>query len=463
MSQTALTGIGVAENRFTSVAVLGACAVAAAAFGAALYADKAALFAGAVGSVAFVAVVLARPFVGLCAAFALAPLEAAGRVIPTMPAFTWAKVALALTVLAVLTRVLADDDRIELPLRFWALALLPVLGVVSSMAGGYGLNADTLTGVFSVGSSVVLVLLAYRLMRTKTRILIGALAVVAGSLPVVAFGLVEIYTKQPVFENPMFSEPLWAPGTVDVFRITSTFFDPNVFGRYLLFSILWTMCALAIPALRRARPLLVLVLALQAYCLVNTFSRAAFLAVGVVAGPFLLYAVARKWRGAGLVAAGATAVAAAVALWPILSVLLRRFDDPTAGGRTHIVLAAFPAMAESPVLGYGREHVATVLGAVIGEVTDAHNLITEIVLSFGVVGVLVMAAWAVPLAYGLVQHWRAGNPYARLVALPLLGAFIFSMSLHGYDAYELWVPMAFAAPILRMATAEKEVAACESR
>lgn len=450
-----------AEKRI-GAAPLMACAIAAVGFGAAVYVDRPLLFAGAVASVAFLGAIMVRPLVGLCAALALAPLEAAGRVIATMPAFTWAKVALAFTLLAVLAAALVRDDRIELPARFWALAVIPFLGVMSTLAGGYGLVGDTLTGVASMGSNVLLVLLAYHLLTTKPRILAGILSVVAGSVPVVVFGLVEIVTKEAVFDNPMFSEPLWAPGTTDMFRITSTFFDPNALGRYLLFAMLWTLAALWVPALKRARPVLLGVLAVQAYCLVNTFSRAAFLVFAVVAVPFVFYALVHRFRAAAVGVFGLLAVGAVSVAGPVIAVVLRRFDDPTAGGRLGILEAAVPAMAGSPVFGYGREHVAVVLGGFIGEVTDPHNLFTEVVLSLGVIGVLVIGAWAVPAARRILVLWRAGNPYARLLALPIIGVVAFNMSLHGMEGYEIWVPIAFVAPILRLEGCERGADACVS-
>lgn len=429
-------------------------------FAAALYAVAAAMgeplvFLGVMGAGVALAVLMVKPIVGLLLSLVLLPLEIVGRIVWSQPALTWGKVLLALCFVFVVTRMLVFHERFELPPVSWPLFGVLAVGLLGSFAGGFGMTFDTFKMTVAMGSQVLLVLLAYHLLRTERQVAAGILAVVGASVPVVVIGLMEIITKESVFENPMLTEPLWAPGTTDLFRITSTFYDPNALARFLSFSILWALCALSIPALKRWRPFLLVMLALQCYCLVNTFSRAGFLSTGVVAAPLIVAMLVKRWKGVGVAIAAGAGTAAAVALAPLLGVLMSRFDDPTAGGRVGIVSASIPVIAQSPLFGYGREHIAAALGTVLYEPTDPHNFYTEVLLSVGAVGAMIALAWAVPVTRSLFREWRAGDPYARLLLLPLLVVLIFGLSLQGLDGYELWVPFAFAMPVLRLAACRR--------
>lgn len=434
---------------------------AAVAFGLASLAGVAWVFVVLAIAAVTVVVVLERPTLGLYAALVLMPLEAAGRVVASQPALTWAKVALVGCAAALVCRALVTKERFEEPPGMWALVGLVAVSLAGSVAGGYGFDLETFKILAGTVSNIALVLLAYHLLTSERELKTATLAVIAGSVPVVAVGLVEIATKEAVFDNPLLTEPLWAPGTVDIFRITSTFYDPNALGRYLAFAMLWTLAALWLPELRRWRPALLALVAIQLYCIVNTFSRAAFLTVLVVAVPFLGYRFIHHWKAAGAAVLATGLAVASFALWPLASIVLRRFDDPTAGGRLEIVEAGLPVLARSPLLGYGREHVPAALGTVLGVEVDPHNLFLEILLAVGVVGALLGAAWALPALTRLWMYWRAGEPLARLVILPLIGVFVFGLSLHGMDGYELWIPLAFALPIARYLR-RKETLKCES-
>lgn len=435
-------------------------AAAAALFGMSLAVDAPVLYAAALAGGAMLVAVMVRPIAGFMLALVLLPLELVGRIVWSQPALTWGKVAVLITFLGVLAQMLVGRRRFELPPLSWTLFGLVAAGFVGSAAGGFGITFDTFKMTIAIGSQVLVVLLAYHLLRTEGQIAAGVLAVVGSSVPVVVFGLIEIVTKRSVLVNPMLSEPLWAPGATDVFRITSTFYDPNALARYLAFSLIWAICALWLKPLARFRPLLLLMIGLQAFCLLNTFSRAGFLAAGVVIVPLVVAALVRRWHGAGLAIAGVGAAVAAVLAWPLMQLLLARFDDPTAGGRVGIVSASIPVIGRSPLFGYGREHIAHALGAVLYEPTDPHNLYTEILLSVGVLGAMIALAWAVPVGRSLIHEWRGGDPYARLLILPLLSVLIFGMSLQGLDGYELWAPFAFAMPVLRLATCKRGEALC---
>lgn len=432
----------------------------AAIFAVTLQAGMPLAFLAALAGVVALGVGLLRPGVALLFAIILMPLEVVGRIIWTQPAITWGKVTLLLALLGVLTRMLVRHERFELTPLVWPLFALVAIGPVGSFVGGYGLTFDTFKMAVAMAIQVLFVLLAFNLLRTERQLSIGALAVVGASVPVVVIGLIEIVIKETVFENPMLTEPLFAPGETNVFRITSTFYDPNALSRFLSFSILWSLCALSLPSLKSWRPAIVVMIALQTYCLVNTFSRGGFLATALVGGPLLVAALVRKFKGAGYAIAAGIGAAAAVTLAPLLTILMSRFDDPTAGGRVGIVSASIPVIARSPLVGYGREHIAQALSTVLYIPIDPHNLYTEILLSMGVVGAMIALAWAVPVCMALVREWRAGDPRARLVMAPLIAVLVFGMSLQGFDGYELWVPFAFAMPVLRLAAESRGEALC---
>lgn len=431
----------------------------AAVFGVTLLAGKPVYFVALLIAVAGFALVMARPLVAFVLALGLMPLEAVGRLVPSVPALTWAKVMLAMTVAVLLVRALVRRERIETPEQFWALLCVLVGGVISSAVGGFGVTIETVKNLFGIGSMVLLVLAASYLVRTERDFAWSSFAVVAGSVPVVVFGLIEVVKKEALFPNPMFAEPLWAPGTTDVFRITSTFYDPNVLGRYLVFAMLWTLAALWLPALRRWRiPFAVLFLA-QGYCLVNTFSRAALLTSVLFAGSFLVVKLVKRFHVGGLVVSAGGAVMALVAAWPLVRITVARFNDPTAGGRTGIAAEALHAIGHSPLFGYGRENVPFALKAIAGRAVDPHNLYLEVPLAVGVIGTLALLAFVVPTVGDLLREWRKGDTHAQLLLLPLFGVLFYSLSLHGWDGYELWIPFALALPALRLAR-ERRSAAC---
>jgi O-antigen ligase len=204
-------------------------------------------------------------------------------------------------------------------------------------------------------------------------------------------------------------------------RIFSTFGQPNFFGHFLILVIPFSVYALFFWVRRGSlRILLAILLAAQIFCLLATYSRAAWL--GLAAEIFFVVLFYLFWRGKkkfayglivlALIAIGAAASQVSFSPQPVIthnslsSRIAAAFDFSQ--GSTKVRLNAWQAAAGEfkdatifhKFFGYGPDSLSEIfakryqpnwaLDDAINSWPDrAHNLFLDIILSFGLIGLIV--------------------------------------------------------------------------
>lgn len=395
-----------------------------------------------------------RPaLLALCLAIAAMPLETAGWLGGS--ALTLSKLMLAACVGLLAAEGLLARRRFEMPPGAIAILLFWLLTLAVSGAKWMTSSLDFPNNLIAITGYVLLVFLAYWIVRTDAAVDAVTLAVIAGSLPVVGVGLAEYVLKRPMIANQ--AEHLYASGADELFRLTATFYDANALGRYLVFASLLTLAATSRPRFRRWRVPMLALLAVQLFCLVNSFSRGSVLAV---VGAFCVYLLWRRRLREPVGAAVLVATAGLVAVFALVPAVpraleARLFDSATgqvaAGTRPAIAHAAVLAIERSPLVGYGPDHDTEAIGRFYGSMVSAHNLYLETLLIVGVPGALLLVWYAFrQIRRLLASRERRTAVRNRVVLLPLLGLLIGGLTLHGFKESELWVLVALFAPLVRL-------------
>jgi len=222
---------------------------------------------------------------------------------------------------------------------------------------------------------------------------LGVLAALAAVF--VCIGFVE-YARKELLLNPKL---VAASQFQTYFRVNSLFFDPNIYGRFLVTVmlgvttvVLWT---------RRTRDVLLgaALLALLWAGLVLSFSQSSFAAL--LAGLAVLAALRWSWRWTLAAVAAAVAVAAAiVVLFPSainLDLGSSKSADKATSGRLDLIEGGGRLFADRPVLGWGSGSFSTVYRReenVSSEraTTASHTIPVTVAAEQGVIGLAVYLA-----------------------------------------------------------------------
>lgn len=232
----------------------------------------------------------------------------------------------------------------------WALAAFTVLYAVQATYSGDAAQALRNVVFFYVPFALLFALLAGlewtpALRRACLRVLVGL---------GVAFSLVGFaqYLAGDVFVNAKLEE---SNAYNPYFRANSLFFDPNVYGRYLVVVILFVVAALA--GSRRARTMTMAggILALLWCGLLTALSSSSFIAL--LAGLAVLVALLGHGRVVAA-AAGALVVAAAVLVVAFPTTVGLRPDSAgsvrkATSGRNKLITGGAELFAQRPLLGWG--------------------------------------------------------------------------------------------------------------
>jgi putative inorganic carbon (HCO3(-)) transporter len=259
-----------------------------------------------------------------------------------------------------------------------------------------------------------------RLLRACLGLLVGLALVFS------AIGYVEYATKH-IFLNPK----LIASNDLHTyFRTNSVFFDPNIYGRFLVVAMLAVVAA----TMRATRGRLVVAgaLALAALWggLVLTLSQSSLAAL--LAGLATLAALQWGTRRTLLPAAGIVLAAAAIVLATPGTFGVSLDDlDSSSGGRTPLVRGGLELFAERPVAGYGsgafeeayRERERPRDGE---SATASHTIPITIAAEQGVVGLL---AYLALLAAALARLLRgaAASPARAAVAAAFVALVVHTL------------------------------------
>ncbi|HZV74424.1 MAG TPA: O-antigen ligase family protein [Conexibacter sp.] len=323
-----------------------------------------------------------------------------------------------------------DAPQADAPARWapgWLERLLALSVALYGIQATYSADFDKALqqiAFFIVPFALLFVLLARvawtpRLLRLCLGLLVGLALVFS------AIGYVEYATKH-IFLNPKL---LASNDLHTYFRTNSVFFDPNIYGRFLVVAML----AVAATMLQSARAKLVwagaAVLAALWAGLVLTLSQSSLgaLLVGLTTLAVLRWGAKRVLLPAAAVAA--LAVAAVLVTPSTFGVNLHNLDS-SSSGRTQLVSGGGALFRQRPIAGYGsgafvREYRRYEGGNVSPDAaTASHTIPITVAAEQGVIGLLAyLALLAAALARLLGR--RAGTSIARSAVAAAFLALVF--------------------------------------
>jgi O-antigen ligase len=403
----------------------------------------------AVGAV--VVLSIRSPLVALCVAVAAIPLEVIGRVQSGVEEITFAKVLLVSAVCAWFAGMVFGRRTVDPPQNGWLLAGFWAISLLGTAIGLYGMTRSGIASLIALAGQIAIVVMMVNLVENVRDLRAILASILVGSLVVCLVGFADVLSGTSFLGTVDYQ--YYAEGVTGLRRITATFYDPNALGRFLTFGILVNLTMFSVVERRYTlhRLALAALLLAQSVCLVYTFSRGAFIAV---LGGLLVFALTGpgswKSRLAG-VAGGALMIG--FAFTEQMDALFARFTLAGAGlgGRVMAIEGAVSAFLRSPVVGYGPGNAPQAIGMDRGVPLSPHNLYTEVLVSAGLLGAVLIGSYVFLL---LRDGWRVrGAPlqlYSRGMFAALVGVLLMGLSLHTLKANELWLAVALLASIVSL-------------
>ncbi|MDX6397900.1 MAG: hypothetical protein QOJ43_1308 [Gaiellaceae bacterium] len=252
-------------------------------------------------------------------------------------------------------------------------------------------------------------------------------ALVATALAYAGVGLYQWATRE-VFWNPKLKvDNAYAP----FFRVNSVFWDPSIYGRYLVLAILATLALLLFGVRERLVAAGIAAIAAMWTGLLFSFSQSSFAAL--VAGTLGAAAVVWRWRAAaalGLVAA--VLVTVGFATPQVRNTLVRESKaglNAATSGRAGLISNGLKIAADHPVLGVGTGSFKRAYADRTGlrgrepRKAASHSTPVTVVAETGIPG-LALLAWlgASALVAAFRGHRRSDAGRTAVIAGLTLGA-----------------------------------------
>ncbi len=285
--------------------------------------------------------------------------------------------------------------------------------------------------------------------RWTPRVLAGCLGVLVGlALVFAGIGFYEYATRQ-VLLNP---KAINANEFASYFRVSSLFFDPNIYGRFLAIVMLLVAAAMLWARSARDAAAGVVVLVVLWAGLVVTFSQSSFAAL--LAGLAILGGLRWGWKRAGLAVAGVVAAGVAVVLLGSGALRLELGDSDSVSdatsGRWELIEGGTQLAGERPVHGYGagsfrREYRAQEKASDTRATAASHTIPITIAAEQGVIGLAVYLALLVAALARLLRGVAGSPSVAILTARAGVAAAFVALIVHTllYAAF-LEDPLAWA-------------------
>jgi O-antigen ligase len=330
--------------------------------------------------------------------------------------------------------LLAGDERVrELGAMSWPLALLVAWTGVSMLW-----TRDVHDGsVELLAFYVPFTLLAVGIARVPwqelgMRALYGLVTLMGVAFAVVGFYQ---YETRDIFQNP---KVITANAYAPFFRVNSVFWDPSVYGRFLVIAMLPSVVLLALARLRTLTVAAVAVLVVMWAGLLISFSQSSFAALLVVvaAGLWLFW----RWRSLVVVIAAAAVLAGIGVAQPQVRARLQHHTihglNEASSGRASLVAQGIRIAEAHPIRGVGvggfkKAYAKRVhLKGKEPKTAASHNTPVTVAAETGLPG-LVLFAWLLGAAFR--QSFR-GRRSALSLAAGIGLAAIFCHALF-YNAF----------------------------
>jgi putative inorganic carbon (hco3(-)) transporter len=243
-----------------------------------------------------------------------------------------------------------------------------------------------------------------------------------------AIGVYQWITRD-IFWNPrVIVSNAFAP----FFRVNSVFWDPSIYGRFLVVAIVVALVVALYGARRDAIVASITIVGLWVG-LVFSFSQSSF--VALVAG--VLGTVVLAWERRAVIALGVTAFAMLVAGFVVPSVRAEILETPdrATGNRSQLVSEGARIAADNPLTGVGLGGFKSAYGERVGfRAADparaaSHNTPVTVAAELGVPG-LVLFIWLVGTALWLPFR-RTSRSFAGRASLSL-GLALLAILVHSF-------------------------------
>jgi O-Antigen ligase len=228
----------------------------------------------------------------------------------------------------------------ELGLLAWPLAAL-VFWLGLSTAWTDDLRSAAIELLFFISPFGLLVVSVSRL-PWRSRPLGGLYALLAGMALLFALVGIGQWLAKDVFWNP---KVVVSNDVEPFFRVNSLFWDPSIYGRFLVVAILATLVLLVLGLARRWQLALVAGIGVVWVGLLASYSQSSF--VALVAGILVLAAVAWRARAFAAVAAAIAVLGALGASGPPIPLA------DTVGSRSRLVSEGIGIALDNPLVGVG--------------------------------------------------------------------------------------------------------------
>lgn len=321
-----------------------------------------------------------------------------------------------------------SDERRRAPAVEWALMGYVVLYALQSATSSD--HAHALEQVVFFYTPFAL-LYAVLVRITWTRALAARCLAVVTAVAVVlaAIGFAE-YATGTLLLNPKVID---ANQFTDYFRVNSLFFDPNIYGRFLVVVMLGVAAVVLWTRERRTAVLGALLLAYLWAGLVLTLSQSSF--TGLLAGLVVLAALRWRPRWALMGVAAAAAAALAVVLIAPKTVHIdlssSKSTASATSGRSSLVAGGLRLFGDAPVLGQGsgsfaREYRRAEDVSAQRAASASHTIPVTVAAEQGIVGLAVYLALVVLALLTLLRGAR-GDPVRAAVAAMYVALLVHTL------------------------------------
>jgi hypothetical protein len=272
-------------------------------------------------------------------------------------------------------------------------------------------------------------------------------ALVGEAAAFAAFGLWEEAAHRTFFSNPLYVANQYH--YTSFFRVNSLFYDPNIYGRFLVLALsvlvvlMWRK-RLAFPA--AAALIAFLWLALYFAYSLSSLATLFLAAVGVT----LVLSGRRTRRTIAVSAASMAFVGAGLMALNFQGYSLRHVTS----GRSHLASVTLDVYRHNPVLGVGvgsqpmasREETAS--GTSVKK-DASHTTPLTVAAEIGTIGFLVYLIWLVSAVAVLRDSWRREATFGLALAAVFGVLFLHSLSYSGFFEDPItWGALALAAAVL---------------
>jgi putative inorganic carbon (HCO3(-)) transporter len=343
-------------------------------------------------------------------------------------------VAVGAALLMLWELVNGDERARELGIATWPLALY-LVWIGLSLDWSVDVHTAALDLLAFYVPFTILALSIARLPWAQSRVRLLYLELVAMALVFAGFGFYQ-YATRDISQNLKLK-------TINVyaafFRVNSVFFDPSIYGRFLVIALLPTV-VLIIRGRSVREGVAALAFAVVAWLgLLISFSQSSFSALGVAV--FCAAAIVWRWKSLLALAAVLVVVVALVAAQPRLMHALRHHTTSGLNGATHgrasLVANGIRIAKAHPALGVGLggfEHAYSKRTHRTARKSASHDTPVTVAAEEGAVGLLIFFCLVGSLllaAYRRIDHPVYGQ-VALAAGLALVAIFVHSLSYNDF-------------------------------